>query len=354
MSKIDLKINGRKLSTWQSLSIEKSMDALSGAFVLSTADFFPTGIINDPTIRMDDDIVILINDVPIITGLIEVIEKHFNPDNSWLEIRGRDYTGILIDSDWENSVMEWKNQTVGTLIINLCSPFGVKVKIDSSVSAAASTIVETFTADFGRKILDLISELCREHEIIPLNYGDGFLTLTKYNPGKRTSYDKLIVGSNVLSGSYISSNENRFKTYICKGTGVGSDNKQLIDFISPGASATDPVMTREKNLVILAETNTDNGQCANRVKWERNYKAGMSRAVVYELTQMDQTNKVPWQINSEVITKDDENGINKKMLISGINYTLSEGEEGESCNLLIVDPNTYTTNDVTIKGGYDK
>ena len=42
------------------------------------------------------------------------------------------------------------------------------------------------------------------------------------------------------------------------------------------------------------------------------------------------------------------------MLIAGINYTLSEGEEGESCSLLIVDPNTYTSNNMVIKGGYDK
>lgn len=337
---LTVSINGTTFGGWEALDISRSMDDLAGAFSLSTANFFKDGI-QSTDIKKGDDIVIKINGQKVITGYIDSIDLSYSAEKTFFTITGRDKTADLIDSDFAESVTEWKKQSVGQLIKNLCNPFDIDVVIDDTATTAASKLVDTFTANPGDEVYHLITRLCRDYAIIPLSYGDGKLYLTRVGT-KRKAADGLQYGVNVKSGIIESNNENRFKKYIVKGIGVGNDDKQLSDFISPSAEVTDSDVERERVMTFFLSTNADNEKCKTRAKWEKNYRAGLSNLVSYGYENWVQQSKDKiFEINSLVNVNDSFLDLNREMLIYEVRYYYENGKD--FTDVIVVDKNTFST-----------
>lgn len=356
MSNITFHLNGQVIEGWQSVSVIKSMIEIVGAYGMSSGDYTPKGLVNYDNFKLDDEVVIKADDKKLLTGYIDDINYDYGKDYATFELLGRDKPCDLVDCMWDGSVMEWKKQTVINLIRNLCSPFGISVTLDSNVSSRANQVIETFTADFGRYVYEYITELCREHGLIAIVYNDGKLHITETTT-TRKAHDKLEVGKNILSGSIRCSNRDRYSTYKVKGSGIGTDDKSLADFIEPTGYSTDSVISRSRSKIMIAETPCNSAQCLKKAQAERNYQGGMSRELLYELNSWTQSNGDLWEINMLAQVEDSNAGINKEMLIYLIEYDISSGDSGEeeSVILHLVDKDTFTTNTgKNIKMGFDR
>ena len=340
-SGIVLKINGRAYEGWTGVTVNKSMFSLCGAFGLSGTDIFP-GRPANWGIKLGDSCSVEINGQKIITGYVEDIPISYDEKSHNIQIGGRDKTGDLVDCSFNGDANEWSGLKVVEVIQRLCNPFGITVVADSTVESLVSEVwPENFKANEGDTVFDLIAKVCKMTAVLPISYGDGFLTLTQTGTKARAN-DPLELGRNVKKGAIDQSNKDRFQEYIVKGQGVGNDFKDVLSISGPTGSVTDSVINRYRPIIILAETPCDSGRCVERAKWESNLRAGKSRKLTYEVVGWTQSNGRVWSINSSVKVTDEFLGIFRKdLLIAELNFSLDQG--GTITTMTVVDKKAFET-----------
>lgn len=356
MSDIILKVAGVEYTGWKDIRVERSLNQVAGAFGFSATDRYP-GKPTDWNIRMGQECTVGIDNYILCTGYIDSMNIDYNSQGHTFSISGRDKTADLVDCSFAFKPYLWTGQTVGKVIKNLCSPFGISVTIHSSVATVAATIADDgsgkgFTVGEGNTAFESIIELCQMHAILPISYGDGKLTLTQ--AGTATITDQLELGKNILSGSFMSSNADRFSRYVAYGQGGGAPTKTGEDTNNCKGEWPDDIVTRERPLVILANNRTTSAQCKDRAKWEARVRAGKSRTLSYTVQGWLQSDGEPWPLNKKVKVKDTLLTTEDPLLIAGVALSLSD-EEGSLTELSLVDPKAYEllAEPIDIKGAYD-
>ena len=328
------------------------MNAISGIAELISVNFFP-GKLNQWEFKLDDEFQLMVNDQLAMTGYIDQVELIYKNKQHYFKLILRDKTADLVDCNWNESVTEWKNQTVLNLTQNLCSPFSINVTSDSEVAGDIGKIVETFKINEGEYISDAIMRYCNQFDLIPLPYGDGKLTLSKSTITKKC-YDAIDLNANVLSRVAVYSNLNRYSDYTVKGIGCGTDQKNnYTDYIQPSGTVQDSVVQRYRPITFFDDVVTDSGKCIERVKWIKQVRAGQSRGINYTVVGWSQTNGDIWRINRIVRVSDPVAEIDKDMLIADVRFTY-QNEKGARTELTIVDKNTYTKILKDIKTEFDR
>lgn len=349
MSEIVLSTNNYSFKQFKSVNILDTMNAITGSMSLETIDFY-SGNHADWKIKLGKEYTIKIDGQLICTGYLDEIDVEYSKTKHFIIFAGRNKTGDLVDCNYDNTINEWKNETVYAIIQKLCSPYGITVLIGTGGSAAQTKRLESFKIGEGENVVIAIQRACLVAGVMAISTGEGKISLVQ--AGTENSYDGIELGVNAVSVFGKFSNQNRYSKYVIKGTGYGTDNKQLSDFIAPVGSANDLIITRSRPFVYLAETIVDSGQCLNMAKWERQIRAGQSRKRIYCVNKWVQTNGNVWAKNKKVRVKDGMAGIDKSMLISEVQF-LYDSDQGQYTFLTVVDINTYTTNDQVIKSEFD-
>jgi prophage tail gpP-like protein len=351
MADVKLKVNKNIYAAWTKVNIYSTMDAISGIAELESVNFYQ-GNLSDWEFKLGDNFQLLIDDQLVMTGYIDQIDLIYKNRMHFLKLILRDKTADLVDCNWNEDVTEWKNQTVLNLTQNLCNPFNIQGASDSEVAGEIGKIIETFKINEGECISDAIMRYCNQFDLIPLSYGDGYLTLSKSTNTKK-SYDAIDLNANVVSRIAVYSNLERFSNYIVKGMGCGTDQKNnYTDYIQPAGSVEDSVIQRYRPITFFDDVVTDAGKCEERAKWIKQVRAGQSRGLNYTVVGWGQSNGDIWRINRIVRVSDPMAGIDKDMLISSVRYTF-RNEEGTKTELTVVDKNTYTKVQRDIKTEFD-
>lgn len=353
MSVFTLKIGSREIDVMENIRVSKNLQNMSNAFVLDMTNIS----MGDPTgwdFNLNDECEILLDDVTLMSGYIDNFDFEYSPTTARVIITGRDEVADLIDCSFSESVNEWKNQSIQSIVKRLCDPFGIDVATASDATTYVTRIIPEFKADEGDFISDILIRLCRDNGILPISLGDGKLTLTRAVPTVLAA-DPLQIGGNVVVAHHIQCNLERYSTYKVKGIGMGADTKQLVDFIEPFGSATDSVIGRPRTLTIFADGNADNGSCQRRARWESCIRAGNSRRYYYTLPSLMQSDGTLWDINMLVRVVDPIMDIDAQMLIDSVDYIKRPNPVGECIIIGVVDKRTYqgTTQASQIKGRFD-
>ena len=353
MSELVLKINNISYKGFEQVYISRSMLNMCGGFVVSANNFFQGGTTSQE-IKMGHGVKIEIDDQQILDGWIDKMPIRYKGREDNIFIYGRDKTCDLVDCTFDFTPNEWKNQSVRNLVKNLCNPFSISVEIDNTANSESETKVETFKANEGIPVYELIAELCRDHGILPLCLGDGKLTLTKATTNNYSD-DAIVEGINILTGDILQSNIDRFSSYEVKGYGVGNDNKALDDFVSCSGSFEDSIITRIRPYTIFAENATNKGQCKKKAISEARLRAGLSRANIYTVSGWVQKSGKVWKINHLTRIKDRFSGIDDTRINCSVDYIYDESDGGDVTQIMVVDKNTFSLseNEITIKSKYD-
>ena len=349
--------SGSRYTNWEDIHIHKSMLNMCSAFGFFAPDFFE-GDIDAWGIKLGDEVTVEIDEQTVCTGYIDSmpIERH-NRRGGTIQIDGRDKTCDLVDCSFTESANEWKGQTILKLLQKLCDPFDISCVVESNASGGVAKVIDTFKANEGDMVSDLIWRLCKEASVLPLSYGDGALTLTRASTSEYATdiiESDTLQSGNVLWSRIEQTNKDRYSDYIVKGFGIGNDNKSLADFTHPIGEFSDGVIARNRPKVIFADSPTDNGKCQEQARWDARLRAGLSRARTYTIKDWAQTTGELWQINTLVQVIDEFSNFDGYMMIAKIDHFLDK-RYGALTDLTLVDKNTFTlsADDIIIKTGFD-
>ncbi len=347
MSNLILKIGGNRYDGWTDIQMQKSMFSITGSFSLGGTDIFPNDF-QKWGFSMGDPCKVQIDNQTIINGYVEDIPIFYDAKGHNIQISGRDKTGDLVDCSFIETDQEWKGQSVAQIVTNLCAPFGIGVVTDSSVlTEAFQEPKETFKAQMGMSIFEMIKPMLDDKAILPVAYADGNLTLTR--AGAEKTYDSLELGKNIKSGNINQSFKDRFSRYIVKGQGIGNDDKDIASYTGPEGIFNDEEVTRYRPLIILPDNEINSGGCRARAQWEYSNRAGASISVSYEVQDWVQSNGQIWPLNAKVPVKDHFLGINGTMLIVEVLFGISN-DSGKTTILSLLDPNALDFNQILKSG----
>ncbi len=351
MNKIELKVSNYVYKAWIKVNIYSTMNAISRIAELKSANYYPRDIAKW-NLHVGDEFQLLIENQVVMTGYIDAIKPIYKNRIHNITLVLRDKTADLNDCNWNEDITEWKNQTVLSLTQNLCSPFDIQVATDSEVSGDISKTIETFKINEGEYIVDALMRFCNQFDLIPLSYGDGFLTLSKSTTTQK-SYDAIDMRGNVIEREAIYSNIDRYSDYIVKGIGQATDRKNnYADYIQPTGSIEDSVVQRYRPIVYFDDVVTDSGKCMERAKWLKQVRAGQSRGIKYTIIGWLQTNEEIWKINHITRIIDPVINIDADMLIDSVRF-IYEQDKGSRTEITVVDKRTYTKTLSNIKTEFD-
>lgn len=356
LTKFGLKSAEHSFENWNQMRVHTSMTSLSDSFGFLDVDF-SRGKFDQWNIKRSEEVKIFIEDETLITGYIESIPVEYGKEEFNIQFIGRDKTSDLIDCTYNKSNNEFKKQTRANIIKRLLSPFNLDVVVDSSATSAANVKLDTFKADEGAFIYDLISEICRDAGLLPLTLGDGKLTLMKATTTDRAT-DPIQYGDNAVWGKRIDNAADRYSDYYIKGCGIGSDSKRLEDFIEPQGHFQDSVVSRYRPITIFSDRATDSGKCNDRAKFEARVRAAYSNAIVYQLPGWKQSDNSIWKKNTIITVYDEILGLSaQELLAAEIDYYYDETDKrGAWTTIVLVDKDAFSgsANDISIKTRFDQ
>lgn len=342
---IDLKISGKKYSIWKSAKVNMSMERLAGSFV----GVFPDSVLAEYNLEifMGDEFTVGINDNILVTGYVDRIISRYAMDDDGdadinLTLVGRDKTADLIDCSFGEKINEYKGLSMLAIIKKLVAPFDISVVVDEGVGSQLEKKVTTFKANEGDSPFDLITRICRDAGVLPLSYGDGYLTLTKAAASDKC-VDTIVMGQNAFSVEMDNDNTDRYDEYIVKGQGISNDDITLQDYTACSGYCMDTIIERNRPKIFFSDTLTDSGRCADRAKWLMRVKAGRSRAYTYSVLGLVQSDGSCWYPNMLVSVIDDYHNLRDTMLIADVEMVYEEkGNDSRGyTKLTVVDKTTY-------------
>jgi prophage tail gpP-like protein len=290
MHDVSLVINGQAFRGWESVSIRRAIDAISGAFSLGVTDRWQDSqqpweftLGSDCTLRVERD--------TILTGYIDNAGFVDGPGEHSIQISGRDRAGDLVDCSAIDCPVEYSRATsLFTIVQNICAPYGVDV--DCQVDYK----FPKFSLQTGESCFEAIDRACRAAGALATNDGCGGIRIVQAITGE--SGEALVVGKNVKRASASYDMSNRYRDYVVLSQQSGGDDTDAEAIATVKGTASDPDVTRPRTLKIKAEEQIGTTGAQKRALWEAATRAGKSGVVSIEVQGWrDSTGKL-WEVNT--------------------------------------------------------
>lgn len=345
---IILQIGVENLIGWESVSVNRAIDALADTFEFQMVDAWNG---DDTPLRPDRECkifaeMITANGVKVkeqvLGGWIDKVNISVDTGSILIGVNGRSKTGDLVDCSAEylpsNS---WKNVQMTTIFRDLLSEYGVDLDFVSAIASGKDANL-TLTLNLGESIFEVIDRECKKRGIIPVTNPYGNLELI--TTGDRSSRDKLVLGQNIKSASIFFEYSNRFSTYKVRGQKSGGGDswgKKSTTQIS--GEATDSVFgSRNRLKIITLDGEGTNKDAQNTAGWEGQIRAGRAGKLSVETPGWFQSDNTLWEVGTLVYCSIPPLRVEESLLISSVNF--SQGSGGTATTLDLVNADTYLAN----------
>jgi prophage tail gpP-like protein len=158
-------VGGRIYQGWTSISITRSIEAISGRFNLSLTERWP----GQPTpwpITPESECTVKIDDNTVITGDVDSISPRFDDNSHTINARGRDRTGRMVDCSAMHSPGEWANIKLDRIAKILAEPFGITVETETEVGDPWP-LERPFKLQPGETAFEALDRACRARGVLP-------------------------------------------------------------------------------------------------------------------------------------------------------------------------------------------
>jgi prophage tail gpP-like protein len=334
-TRIALEVGGVEYTFWKSVSINRSIDQISGAFSLTVSNRHD-GDNSQWKIYLGAECKIKVAGQIIIDGYIDEVNVAYSADSNSIQFKGRDVTADLVDCCPDGIENELMNLTPLQIIKKVCDPFAIEVDVIGVPDDELIKPRSKFTIDSGAKAFEIIAELCEQLAYLPISLGDRKLYLTR--AGEKLASEKLESGVNILSASLSQSDRQRYSEYVVNGAPVQATAFSSI--VPVQGRVEDQQIRRFRPLVVdLSKAATSDDDCQVRAAWEARYRAGKARTTTVSVNSWTQKNGDVWPLNGLVQYRDLHLGIEDELLICSIDLFLGAG--GEITSMDLVHPDTY-------------
>lgn len=336
-SVVTILVNGETFQGWKSVSLDKSIENLSGSFSIAFSDRW-SGQSKPWPIREQDNIEIQVNKKPISVGFVDSVSGPYSASSHELGISGREKTADLIDNSAIVDTMSWKSTTFRNVVRALTAPYGISFDI---INANPSDKF-AFAVQSGESVFENLTRLAAKYGLLMRTAVDGSLLFE--SPAWRRPETGIAIGYNIKSASFSYDAANRFSKYIVRGqdSGDGSSGWGKKKPAQASGQATDPGVKRNRVLLIQAETNATNKSAKRRAEWERDIRRAKALKVEVNVQDWFQTDSNQlWEPGIKINTYIPEFELNDmELLIDSVSYTQDE-TGGTNARLSLVHPDSY-------------
>jgi prophage tail gpP-like protein len=255
---VELRVDGQKLTGWESVELVRSLEAVAGAFRLEVSDRDAFPIPEGAACEL------LLDGETMLTGWIDAIRPSFDARSRSVTVAGRDKTADLVDCSPLDSEQEFEGLRIDALARELVQPFGIAVSAQKALGDFGEPF-ERFAIQPGETCFEALDRAARLRGVLLTTDGLGRLVLE--DPGLSRAEVALIEGLNILAGSGTFNRSGRYYRYVVRGQQAGSD---LLygEECSTEAEAFDLSIRQARGLLIIAETSVDIETAQRRVEWE--------------------------------------------------------------------------------------
>jgi len=308
--KLELKVNNKKYSGWENVSITKSMQSIAHNFSM---DIYK----GDQVSIQDDDLIqILVDDKVFLTGYLDDMTLGISDKKKPLSISGRSKAGDLIDCNiLENK--QYNKQNIKQIINDLIAPFNIKVS-----STLTLDPLEVFNTKIGETYFDAINRLCKQTNTLPISDNYGNIQIVK-NQNNKTS--RILKDKDFKEIFYPKLLSQRYSEYTYKKEGIITD-------VTDG-TVKDVAVKRFRPFVAVNTEDKDNTDLAQWQKNNNNVEEVSLTGVIKD-----------WGIEINTVEKLETEIVNNSFLIKDATYNKSDN--GTITNVTFVSKDLYNVETV--------
>lgn len=327
-----LRIDGQAYEGWESISVSRSIERMSGGFEIYVAKLPP----NWSDFPMAETISIEIDTHVLITGYINHITSSYDKARSSILISGRDKVGDLLDCAASvQDQFEFKDALLENVIRQILKPYGIPLHMQVNNTGKA---IKRLAVQPGESAFDFIERACRLRSILPISDGLGGLILTK--PGAGRSPGRIVYGQNVLSAQGEIDWTERYSDYVAKGQSEALDEFSSVEEVSePQGIARDPAIKRYRPKVLLSESQGYDLSLQERAVWQRKFDQARSRRATYTVQGFYAAEGKLWKPNDIVSVHDPRLKIKRDMLI--VSLVFEKSADGTITTLELALPESF-------------
>ncbi len=329
-SNLTLNIGGIAYEGWTEISVNLSMENLSGSFKLTLTDKGGAGA---ATIRPNDPCTVLINGQIVITGYVDKVTPSFDKESHKLEVSGRDKAGDMVDSSAMDGTGQYINLPIDQIVTKVAEPYGINV----TNNAGSLKKLETFNRDQGSTAFETIQKLAKKGKFLAVSDGKGGIELTRASTKSMTT--ALVQGQNILAANCDYDASKKHSHYHVKGQKQGKDTDTVKKIAHNKAVVTNEYVNRYRPLLIIDDGQSDEQSVQDRAEWEAAIRQAKATKADITVNGWQEGSGQLWGINRLVKVESSWLGMNAMMLITSVNFTLDDN--GELAKITVSQPSAY-------------
>ena len=364
---VDLRSGGKSLKGWTDVTITAGVTMAARSFSLGITYQWPGAKDVLSALALGDPCEIWIGDDPVLTGYVFASPISYASNYVRVQVSGRSKTADIIDccpdaaaisssttseseSVWANAKIvgptgpvqaastpkaaQWRGQKIEQIAADLCAPYGIEVVAQTSTGDP----VELHAIEPGETCFESISRLLTLGQLFATDDEAGRLVFTKAG-ALGDAAGGLELGVNILSGSAKRDASSIYSDYVVEGQRAGSDLAFGSAAAHLRAGATDVETKRHRMLALTQSGSVTPDLCRQIAAFEQRHRRALLDAVSYTVVGWrDATGKL-WRPNTYVHVKDTLLGIDRKLLLSEVTYSLSS--RGQITQLNLAPPEAF-------------
>lgn len=323
-------VNNQIYEGFKDIRLSRSLTSLTGSFEIVLVDKWMVEKA-DFDMKPGLEISCKIGKRPVYKGYIDKLNISLSSGSRNITISGRDKTGDLVDCSHVGR-NEFNNMRLEAIAKELVKPFGIDVIIFAETGAPFTK----FTITQGDSVFQALEKLAKMRNLLLTSSPEGNLVFEK--KGIIRSSTELIEGINLKSAGISLDNTERFSQYQVKSQAIGILGSAQ-DATQAKGTATDEGIERFRPIVILNESQGDGKTAQQRAEWEASLRAAKACNVSVVVVGWTQKEGELWATNQVVHIDCPSIGIKQDMLISKVNFELSEN--GKITELELIRPDAF-------------
>lgn len=273
---ITIQVSGVRFEGFNSASVTKSLDTLSGSFSFNATRQEEIQL----PFSVGDPCIIFVSGIKVITGFIDLISVNYSKDNHSIDIQGRGKTADVIDSTLDGQIEFNGNISLKEIIEQTLQKSGITgiSVIDNVIGIKTFNGGEIESGQVGQSIFDFLEVLARKRQVLLNSDGEGNIVITQ---SSQEIIDQTIINQpgqgNLISANINYDLTNRFQIYRVHSQDnnaglalLGSSVDENKSYERQGQSIDDEIRS-SRRMNIIAEESYSDEDSQNRAKWEQIY-----------------------------------------------------------------------------------
>jgi prophage tail gpP-like protein len=319
VSEVVLEVDGRRISGWKRIQIERELGAFCGRFHLGLLDSWEL-LSKSWYVTPFADCKIYIDRELVLTGYVDNVSIAKSTSGTDISFSGRDITSDLVDCSALAKPYQFDEKTLSDLVKIVLKGF----PITYVERADPGKKFRRIDIPPGSRIANVLDEYSRYRGLFFITNEKGELELVQ--PGNRKSDTSLVVGQNIKSFQVQYDTQQRFSKYF-----VFSQSQGVPDFFGAKANqiqktAQDKGVPRYRPLGFLADFSATAEDAQKRANWEATVRAAKMVTLNVDVAGWRQGNFVNlapsfWSVNQLVDVEILEIGLKEELLISSVRFS---------------------------------